>query len=130
VRRASGFTLLEVVMAAGLLASGILALTMLQAQSLGAQRRVRIVRELVGLAESELERRAAVATAVAAGDCSVPPSAPGVVASCRSSAEPCAGASVPCGDPSADRALRIRVEVIGSGGQRFELSTIVARFPP
>jgi hypothetical protein len=129
VSRSAGFTLLEVVVAAGLLATGVLALSMLQTQSLAAQRRVRVVRELVGLAESELERRAAVA-AVACCDCSVVPTAPSLVASCRSSVEPCAGAAVPCGDPSADRALRIRVEVTGSGGQRFELSAITARFPP
>jgi Tfp pilus assembly protein PilV len=129
VRRAVGFTLLEVVVAAGLLATGALALTMLQAQSLAAQRRVRIVRELVGLAESELERLAAVGKE-GAGDCSVVPAARAVVASCRSWVEPCAGAAVPCGDASADRALRIRVEVTGSGGQRFELSALTARFPP
>jgi type II secretory pathway pseudopilin PulG len=129
VRRGVGFTLLEVVVATGLLATGVLALTMLQAQSLAAQRRVRVVRELVGLAESELERRAAVAV-VADGDCSVAPAARTAVASCRSSAEPCAAASPPCGDVSADRALRIWVEVTGSEGQRFELSAISARFPP
>jgi type II secretory pathway component PulJ len=129
VRGRAGFTLLEVVVATGVLATGVVALVVLQAQSLEAQRRVRVVRELVGMAESELERRVAAATP-AAGECDLAGSAHHLVDSCNSRAVPCRGAVPPCGDGSADRAIRVEVEVVGIGGERFAVRAITARFPP
>lgn len=128
-RGRAGFTLLEVVVAGGLLAVGVLALIMTQAQALHAQRRVRVVREIVGVAEGELERR--VAAAVPGGDqCSLPAGSALLVESCHSLVEACTAVDDPCGGSSADRAQRITVTVTGSGGQRFELRAVAARFPP
>jgi type II secretory pathway component PulJ len=128
VRRGNAFTLLEVVVAGGLLAVGMLALLMLQAQSLQTQRRVREVREIVSVAEGELERRAAAAT-VGASPCQLPAAVSPVIVACRASTEACSGASPPCGLASADRAVRVTIQVAGRGGQKFELSGVHARFP-
>ncbi|MEX2542751.1 MAG: prepilin-type N-terminal cleavage/methylation domain-containing protein [Trueperaceae bacterium] len=129
MNRRTGFTLLEVVVAGGLLTVAVLALIMVQAQALHAQRRVRVIREIVGVAEGELERRIAAAVPGSAR-CSVPADASSLVESCQSLVEACTAVDEPCGGASADRAQRVTVTVSGNGGQRFELRAIAARFPP
>lgn len=124
-----GFTLLEVVVAAGLLAFGAMALLTLQAQALQVQRRVRIVRELVNSAEGELELRR-VSSGVS-GECRSPASSAPIIDSCRVEIEQCVDAIPSCGGPSADRAVRVTVSLTAASGvQHFALTAITARFPP
>lgn len=127
--RRAGFTLLEVMVAAGLLAVGVSALLQVQVLSLQAQRRVHTMREVVNVAESEVERRVAAALPGGA-ECSASADAGSWLESCWSRVERCAVAEAPCGGASADRAQRVTVAVSGRGGLHFELSVIAARFPP
>jgi prepilin-type N-terminal cleavage/methylation domain-containing protein len=127
MRGAGGFTLLEVAVATSLLSVGLLALVNLQAQALQVQRRVRVVRELVSVAEGELDHRLA---ALSPGDrpCSIDSRSP-LVAACRSIAQSCsAGNPYPCG-PAAGRAISVTVTVSGASGQEFVLRALGAAFP-
>jgi hypothetical protein len=130
VTRVLGFTLVEVAVAGSLLSIGILSLLAVQAQALELQRRVRTVRELVSLAEGELDRRLVTLT-LGRSSC-----APGgavktpLVRSCLSTAVSCASeAAYPCGGTGAERAVVVTVRVTGSGGQVFELEAAGANFP-
>jgi type II secretory pathway pseudopilin PulG len=130
VSRVLGFTLVEVAVAGSLLSIGILSLLAVQAQALELQRRVRTVRELVSLAEGELDRRLATLTrgpssCAPAGAIKMP-----LVGSCLSTAVSCAPeAAYPCGGIGAERAVVVTVRVTGSGGQVFELEAAGANFP-
>ena len=123
MRGGGGFTLLEVVVAGGLLAVGVLALTTLQAQALQVQRRVATVRQLVAVAEAELYRSLAMEQPVGGACLGV---GAGEVDSCSVVTEPCGEAvAAVCGAPG--RATVVTVAV-GSEGREFELSAVHAWF--
>ena len=125
MRSRRGFTLLEVVVAGGLLALGASGLLTLQAKALQVQRRVAVVRRLVAAAEAELSRSLALQEPVT-GPCSSAESAG--LSSCRVEVASCAGSSAGhCALPGSAGATRVGVTVT-SGGQRFELSALHAPF--
>lgn len=129
MRRGAGFTLLEVVVAGAILGVGAAALMTLQLQSLQAQRRVRVVRALVNVAEGELERRLA-AGAPGEGDCTVPGADDIPVVDCRFVSEECVNAGGGyCASPFSAGAMRVSVSVEGDGGHHFELRELAAPFP-
>ncbi|MEX2536134.1 MAG: hypothetical protein WD273_11120 [Trueperaceae bacterium] len=129
MRSLHGFTLLEVVVAGGLLASGILALLTLQVQALEVQRRVRVVRELVGVAEGELARRF-VLFEDGEVECSSQAAASPSLLSCQIIVESCGASSYAlCSGPGSGGATHVSISVEGVGGQRFDLGAVHARFP-
>lgn len=129
MRRASGFSLLEVVIASGVLAVGLLAVAALQLKALEVRRGLQEVRALVTVAERELVRRLAVLPSASA-ECTEFPSASPLVTSCRVYSESCKETAVPCGGSALDRATRLSVIVHGKGQRHLTLSTLKASFPP
>lgn len=121
MRRRNGFTLLEVVVAGGLLAIGMLALVTLQAQALRAQRRVTVVRQLVAAAEAELDRQLAM-PAPSVGACTTVDG--GSLATCRVDVESCNTTEEGlCGRSDSSRLARV-VVTVGAAGQEFVLSAL------
>lgn len=128
-RRRPGFTLLEVVVAGGLLVVGIMALVALQAQALQVQRRVGVVRRLVSVAEAELERRLALPVPTS-GTCSAAHAGEMPIESCKAIVESCAGSRAGlCAATSSERVTRVVVTVEAANGERFELAGLHSRFP-
>lgn len=127
MKSSGGFTILEVVVATGLLSLGVVGILTLQTQAMRSQQRVRVLRELVAVAEAEVERRASAHPSTDSA-CEIPVLP--FLLECRSTREECASAVVVCGGPSAARAARIAVFVRADGGQEFELQTLTANFPP
>lgn len=121
-----GLTLLEVVVAGGLLTVGVLAVGSFQLQALQVQRRLQVTRELVQVAEAELDLQLAL-TSPSAGECRVDPDLYSFVSLCRVETGPC-GAD--CGYGGGLRGELVRVEVEADDGQEFELEALTARFPP
>ena len=128
MRREDGFSLIEVVVAGGLLAIGILAVFTLQVQALQAQKRVSVVRELVAVAEVELYER--LAQAVPAGGACTMIGAAGLISSCVVEVETCSTSLDPlCAVGPAAGATRVEVSV-EAGEQEFRLAALHGRFGP
>lgn len=125
MRAVLGFTLLEVVVAGGLLTVGIFAVGAFQLQALQVQRRLQATRELVQVAEAELDLQLALAEP-SAGACRADLEEHSFVTVCRIETGACGTA---CGF-STSRGQRVRVEVEAADGQAFELEAITARFRP
>ena len=120
-----GFTLLEVVVAGGLLAIGVLSLTTLQAQALETQRRVAVVRQLVSVAEAQLYLNLALSHPVG-GICRGAEAAR--LDSCMVETEACAVSTAAiCAGSGSSRATRVTV-LVERRGQRFSLSAVHAWF--
>ena len=129
MRRGDGFSLIEVVVAGGLLAIGILAVFTLQAQALQVQRRVSVVRELVAVAEAELYERLAQAVP-AGGACRTMIGAAGPISGCVVEVEACSTSADPlCAAYPAAGATRVEV-IVEAGEQEFRLAALHGRFGP
>ncbi|HEX7003177.1 MAG TPA: hypothetical protein VF168_03215 [Trueperaceae bacterium] len=125
MKRGGGFTLLEVVIAGGLLAVGVLSVTMLQAQALRAQRGVAVVRRLVAVTEAELYRALSLPEP-SGGECAG--SAAAQLTSCSIETESCRLSSDPvCYASRSARATLVSVEAEDEG-RSFALSAVHVRF--
>lgn len=129
----SGFTLVEVVIAIGIIGVGLLALFGLQASALTSNRNATLLQELNDLARSELELQRefnrVVDTAVSGESCAVTTEPSGF--GCQVAVFPCeylmASDRLSCGSAAVvdAPARQIVVTVSAPSGGSFRLSTVV-----
>ena len=122
---AAGLSLVEVVVALGLLAICTLILVGLQLTSLRVQQRLHIVRELVRAAEGELDRALAGDTS-GPGTCAGRLPDSGLVEECRVTFGPCP--ATVCSPAQASRVRSVAIEVVGRDGSAFELNALIGEF--